>query len=604
MILLERPVYLHQSSEFNKTVKEIITSMKRNIWNYLAAGIITAAGTSATAAPANHLLISEIGIGTVTQTNDQSSEYIEIYNPTSQPILLDNYFVSDTNAYTSLPWTADGKVQGNTTDHLLKFPAGTILAPGQVAVVTGGAINFFLDFFGANKANWDALAGDPLLFELGETDATVPNMTTLNNSVDRPLNFSITNPGTNNGEMAIIGYWNGKTDFVYDVDLAAWGSFTASNANQFTPKVAPNYFPDAGSHAVMNIGDSGNIVVRTSNDEGAEVSSPGNGLTGHDETTEAGASSFIIFSDRTLATPGLTSITLSLANVPPFVDYAERNKEFPTPADTITLTADVKDADGTIANVKFFVDSGSSYTEVAATAGSGNTYTANIGPFANNTLVKYYVVATDNNGATGTFPPQGAANPNEFVVNTSFAYASDVIINEILYDKIGTDNYEWLELHNRSNAPISLAFWRLRDLSEEYFLFPEDAVIPAKGFIVLSFNPTAMQADGYTIPAGVPIYTYPFSLGNATDSLFLTHVNSARFNGVMTHVDQVDYSNAAPWPATNSNVTGQSIELINPTLDNNSGANWNGSVVVTTGQESGTPGAANSQSNVNDWSMY
>lgn len=578
--------------------------MNKPFVKYLAVTAMAASASIAAAAPANHLLISEVGIGTSVQTNDQSSEYIEIYNPTSQPILLDNYFITDTNAYTSHPWTADGKVQGNTTDHLVKFPAGTILAPGQVAVVCGGASNFFLEFFNNDKANWDAVPGDPLLFELGETDATVPNVITMNNSVDRSLNFSLTNPGTTNGEMAIIGYWNGKTDFVYDVDIAAWGTMPTSNANRFVPKTTPNYFSDAGDHATLNIGDSGNIAVRTSNDEGAEATTGGNGITGQDETTEAGASTFILFSDRTLATPGETSITLSTTNVPPFIDYAERSKEFPTPTDTITVSADVKDADGTIASVQVFVDSGSGFAPVAATLDSGSTYTASLGTFANNTLVKYYVVATDNNGATGTFPPQGAANPNEFLVNTSFDYASDVIINEILYDKIGTDNYEWLELHNRSNSPISLAYWRLRDPSEDYFTFPADSVIPDKGFVVLSFNPTNMLADGYVIPEGVPVYTYPFSLGNTSDSIFLTHVNSTRYNGVATHVDQVDYSNAAPWPVTNSNVTGQSIELINPTLDNNVGSNWVGSVIVTEGQESGTPGAPNSQSSVSDWSVY
>src|SRR2546425_1172703 len=49
---------------------------------------------------ASHLVISEVAPrGAGTGAGSDSSEYIEIYNPTSRPVRLDNKYISDDNNY-------------------------------------------------------------------------------------------------------------------------------------------------------------------------------------------------------------------------------------------------------------------------------------------------------------------------------------------------------------------------------------------------------------------------------------------------------------------------------------------------------------------------
>lgn len=62
-----------------------------------------------------------------------------------------------------------------------------------------------------------------------------------------------------------------------------------------------------------------------------------------------------------------------------------------------------------------------------------------------------------------------------------------VVISEILPNPTGTDSRkEWIEIHNKTAADISLAGWRITNATGKTFLFPSDTIIPANEFITIS----------------------------------------------------------------------------------------------------------------------
>jgi uncharacterized repeat protein (TIGR01451 family) len=77
---------------------------------------------------------------------------------------------------------------------------------------------------------------------------------------------------------------------------------------------------------------------------------------------------------------------------------------------------------------------------------------------------------------------------------TPGASPSDVVINEVEYDPRGDDNAcEWIELYNRTSAPIDVSGWTLQDNNSSDPL--PDLVLPAGGFIVVAA--TASFYDNY-----------------------------------------------------------------------------------------------------------
>lgn len=69
-----------------------------------------------------------------------------------------------------------------------------------------------------------------------------------------------------------------------------------------------------------------------------------------------------------------------------------------------------------------------------------------------------------------------------------------VIISEILPNPSGTDNgNEWIEIHNKTANAISLAGWRITNVSGKTFLFPSGSNIPASGYIILTDQQTKIS---------------------------------------------------------------------------------------------------------------
>ncbi|MBN1441077.1 MAG: lamin tail domain-containing protein, partial [Planctomycetes bacterium] len=165
-------------------------------------------------------------------------------------------------------------------------------------------------------------------------------------------------------------------------------------------------------------------------------------------------------------------------------------------------------------------------------------------------------------------PTEGAAN--------EFQPDERLVINEIHYhpadDPAG--DLEFIEIVNRSGAPVSLRGWRLSEAVD--FSFPDDASIAPLEFLVVARNPEAMRSR-----YGLSRVLGPFEgrLANDEERIQLRDA----FDNV---VSRVHYADDGAWP-TAADGEGPSLELVNADLDNEYAAVWRA------GPPGGTPGVGN-----------
>jgi hypothetical protein len=140
-----------------------------------------------------------------------------------------------------------------------------------------------------------------------------------------------------------------------------------------------------------------------------------------------------------------------------------------------------------------------------------------------------------------------------------------VLINEVHYDPdVKTQPVEFIELYNNGSQPVDLSGWAF--ISGVSFTFPTGASIRPGGYAVVAQNPAAVLAK-----FGAQAYG-PWSgkLDNQGEEIVLVNAGG----GVE---DKLEYQLGFPWPTVGA-APGYSIELINPSFDNDLGGNWRVSV--------------------------
>lgn len=177
-----------------------------------------------------------------------------------------------------------------------------------------------------------------------------------------------------------------------------------------------------------------------------------------------------------------------------------------------------------------------------------------------------------------------AINPGASVV-ANFApvtgTTSNVVINEIMYNAFDEqDPGDWVELYNNTPAAINLSGWILKDEDDGHiFTFPDGTELEADGYLVVADD---LEAFNQYYTEITNLYgELGFGLAGGSDQVRL-------FDASGEMVDIVSYDDEAPWPSQ-ADGTGYSLELSDPNINNNEGANWNASVI-----EFGTPGQVNS----------
>jgi CotH kinase protein/Lamin Tail Domain/Fn3 associated/Chitobiase/beta-hexosaminidase C-terminal domain/Immunoglobulin I-set domain/Bacterial TSP3 repeat len=144
---------------------------------------------------------------------------------------------------------------------------------------------------------------------------------------------------------------------------------------------------------------------------------------------------------------------------------------------------------------------------------------------------------------------------------------------ELMYDPIGGDAYEFIELQNLGATAVNLSGYSLDGVT---YVFPDGTTLAQGGVIVLSSS--AAFATRY--PGVIVAGSYQGTLANGGQRIALLDRNGST-------VTSVTYNNAAGWP-TGAAGGGYSLEVINPNGDPNDPANWRASLALN-----GSPGVAN-----------
>ncbi len=287
----------------------------------------------------NHLLLSEFA---VTPT---AGEFVEIYNPTASAIDLSNYYLSDevfnnNNNYINV---VKGGFTAFSSDFLVKFPNGASIAPKQFLTIA---------FSGAG---FNTTYGKPADFEIKSDDAGTPDMAKASDaSVGANAGLS------DDGEVLILFYWDGQSDLVQDVDYVVWGDKAEAvdktnvsidgpdaDANTSTyladTPVANQFVVNTENDADANPHDAGSSAQRKLEVEDLETWTGGNGITGHNETSENLSWMGGIWSLNAAATPGARALgdSLNIADIQ-FVRAdaigASNLDDSPMVGDTLTIS--------------------------------------------------------------------------------------------------------------------------------------------------------------------------------------------------------------------------------------------------------------------------
>jgi DNA/RNA endonuclease YhcR with UshA esterase domain len=312
----------------------------------------------------DHLIFSEL---VLTPSN---SEYVKITNPTDNDIDLSNYYLTDgtdiSNGefYYQLP-TGEDYWSGSSTDFICRFPSGYTISAGVSITVSLRDSSKYTSEFGENA---DLTLNDDML------DA-INGENTKGSSAAPKLG--------NTNETLILFYWDGSSETVKDIDYLLWGdnSFaidkTGVNGYQSdTPVVSQAFLP---------IHNTGEKLVRI-NQEGSENQSGGNGITGHDETSEPMNETWDVFA-LVSSKPEISALTVF--------------PESPTTEEAITFTVIVTDDEGlsSVELTKIFQSDTTSHT---MNQGDGDQFSVSINPLLQSGSLIYRVVANDITGLSET----------------------------------------------------------------------------------------------------------------------------------------------------------------------------------------------------------
>ncbi len=237
---------------------------------------------------AGHLLINEISV------TPEGGEFIEIFNPTNGDIDLTDYYLSDNSTYVNV---ASGKawepITNNAgTDFLARFPANAVIVAGGYRVIATDP-GYEMQYLGCPDyfLGMDALpcggANIPMMVAT-ELDS-ITNMSNLSNM----------------REMLVLFTWSGNiNDVLKDVDYVTWGA-TFEAGTRVDKTAVAGYKPDTAPDLQKAAPAPGTLqsIERCAGEVG-EKTTGGNGVSGHDETSEDLGASFKVTSS---ATPGVAN---------------------------------------------------------------------------------------------------------------------------------------------------------------------------------------------------------------------------------------------------------------------------------------------------------
>jgi len=145
-----------------------------------------------------------------------------------------------------------------------------------------------------------------------------------------------------------------------------------------------------------------------------------------------------------------------------------------------------------------------------------------------------------------------------------------LIISEIMYNPVGSQNFEFIELYNTHHLTQDLTGFQLRVDGEIILTFPTNLLLDPGTFLILSRDPGSLQATNVIGP-------YLVELPNNSGRIEILNARGA----VLL---DVDYSDSDPWPVQ-ADGAGHSLVLSRPSYGEDEPRAWTASERV-----GGSPG--------------
>ncbi|MBU4444442.1 lamin tail domain-containing protein, partial [bacterium] len=313
----------------------------------------------------DHLVISEI----VLQPKER--EFVTIYNPTDAALDLSNYYLTDGTDTVNGKFyynllTGSDFYSGSGTDFIVRFP-------DSYSIPAKSSVLISITTKSAYESNYGEM---PDLSIKEDFRHAVDTMSTIGTAPYYLDDYK---------ETLVLFYWDGSSPTVQDVDYIVWGSteFAVDKSavvgyTADTPVEQQDFIP---KFAIFQIHENGQKLKRI-NGEGAEKQSDGNGITGHDETSED-------FSN--------TWIAVSVGNTKPNISNVTISPENPTIEDKIKISAKVTD-DSLVAEVDLVYEFEGVKESIAMQKNEGDNYSITLDPFTETGTLLYYVLAMDASG--------------------------------------------------------------------------------------------------------------------------------------------------------------------------------------------------------------
>ncbi len=200
--------------------------------------------------------------------------------------------------------------------------------------------------------------------------------------------------------------------------------------------------------------------------------------------------------------------------------------------------------------------------------GTGNIYADP--RFLNDFRLDAYSPAIDAGNPAGAKDPDGStADMGAFSYDNNFA---SVLINEIHYNPVNGEEFEFIELYNSGKNVVDLSGYYLSSPFE--FVIPSSTIIQPSNYLVLAKNPENFSDVNSVL-----------DWGEGTLPDIRADIMFKNPEGIT--VDFVSYSSRDDWVGT-PNGNGPSLELASPDLENIYFANWKAST-----NDGGSPGLPN-----------
>lgn len=168
------------------------------------------------------------------------------------------------------------------------------------------------------------------------------------------------------------------------------------------------------------------------------------------------------------------------------------------------------------------------------------------------------------------------------------AAGPSIVINELhVAPDVKTERVEFVELYNPESVAVDLSGWRLD--GGVFYTFPAGTSLAANNYLIVAQDPEAVKAKWIALRlstfSGRVLGPFGGKLDNDGDTVALCDAAGQT-------IDEVSYQIGFPWPTVGDPMsgttagTGGSMQLINPSIDNDLGGSWRSAAP--------TPAAANS----------